>query len=344
MINLKDLTYDELAAFIAECNGEKYRAAQIYSWLYKGAESFEDMSNISKKFAEVLSEKAYISVPHMENKYISKDGTVKYLWKLADGEYVESVVMQYKHGKSICISTQAGCNMGCKFCASTLSGKKRDLTAGEIIDQVIFAIKDGGKISNIVLMGIGEPLDNYDNVIKFLKNVGDERGMNIGYRHISLSTCGIVPKIYELAKENMPITLSISLHAPFDDLRSSIMPVNRKYNINELMKACRDYINVTGRRISFEYTLINNVNDTEKCAKRLAELVHGMLAHINLIPVNEARKNMVRSTDKNIKRFAEMLSVKGVNVTVRRQLGNDIKASCGQLRAKARGENDGQRL
>ncbi len=341
MINLKDLTYDELAEFVAECGGEKYRTAQIYSWLYKGAESFEDMSNISKSFAEKLKKVSYISVPHMENKYISKDGTVKYLWRLGDGEYVESVVMQYKHGKSICISTQAGCNMGCKFCASTLSGKKRDLTSGEIIDQVIFAMKDSGKISNIVLMGIGEPLDNYDNVIKFLRNVGNDKGLNIGYRHISLSTCGIVPKIYDLAKENMPITLSISLHAPFDELRSSIMPINRKYNINELMKACRDYINATGRRISFEYTLINNVNDTEQCAKRLAELVRGMLAHVNLIPVNEARKNMVRSSGENVKKFAGRLSDRGVNVTVRRQLGNDIKASCGQLRAKARGENDG---
>ncbi len=341
MINLKDLTYDELEKFVAEYGGEKYRAAQIYSWLYKGAESFDDMSNISKKFASKLKEVAYISVPHAENKYISKDGTLKYLWRLSDGEYVESVVMEYKHGRSICISTQAGCNMGCKFCASTLSGKKRDLTPGEIIDQVIFAIKDSGKISNIVLMGIGEPLDNYDNVVKFLKNVNNDKGLNIGYRHISLSTCGIVPKIYELAKENMPITLSISLHAPFDDLRSGIMPINRKYNINELMKACRDYIDTTGRRISFEYTLINNINDTERCAKKLAELVKGMLAHVNLIPVNEARKNMIRSTEKNVNKFAEMLSQRNVNVTIRRQLGNDIKASCGQLRAKARGENDG---
>lgn len=340
MINLKDLTYEELEAFVAECGGEKYRTSQIYSWLYKGAESFEDMSNISKKFASKLKEVSYISVPQAENKYISKDGTIKYLWRLGDGEYVESVVMEYKHGRSICISTQAGCNMGCKFCASTLSGKKRDLTPGEIIDQVIFAVKDSGKISNIVLMGIGEPLDNYDNVIKFLKNVNNDKGLNIGYRHISLSTCGIVPKIYELAKENMPITLSISLHAPFDDLRSDIMPVNRKYNITELMEACRHYINITGRRISFEYTLINNVNDTEKCAKKLAELVKGMLAHVNLIPVNEARKNMIRSTEKNVKKFAEMLSQRNINVTIRRQLGNDIKASCGQLRAKARGEND----
>lgn len=341
MINLKDLTYEELAELVAECGGEKYRTAQIYQWLYRGAESFEDMSNISKGFAEKLKCVSYISVPYPQNKYISADGTVKYLWRLSDGEYVESVVMEYKHGRSICISTQAGCNMGCKFCASTLSGKKRDLTAGEIIDQVVFAIKDSGKISNIVLMGIGEPLDNYDNVIKFLKNVNRAEGLNIGYRHISLSTCGIVPKIYDLAKENMPITLSISLHAPFDELRSSIMPINRKYNISELMKACKDYIKTTGRRISFEYTLINNVNDTEQCAKKLADLIRGMLAHVNLIPVNEARKNMIRSTERNVKRFSEMLSEKGINVTVRRQLGNDIKASCGQLRANARGENDG---
>ncbi len=338
MINLKDLTYEELTEFIASMGEKKFRAKQIFAWLHRGVGKFDEMTDISKAFAGKLAENSFISVPEIYAKYISKDGTVKIVWKLSDGEFIESVVMEYKHGKSICISTQAGCNMGCKFCASTVGGKSRDLTAGEILDQVIFAQKECGKISNIVLMGIGEPLDNYDNVIKFLKNVGDENGINIGYRHISLSTCGLVDKIYRLAEEKMPVTLSVSLHAPNDELRSSIMPVNKKYGIAELIRACREYIRITGRRVSFEYTLIRDVNDTAECAAQLAGLLRGMQCHVNLIPVNEAREN-IRQTI-NSRKFKEELERRHINATIRRQLGNDIKASCGQLRAGAKNKSE----
>ncbi len=333
MINLKDLTYGELTEYIVLLGEKKFRAKQIFAWLHKGVESFDEMTDVSKSFAAKLQETAFISVPRVYARYKSKDGTEKIVWQLLDGEFIESVVMQYKHGKSICISTQAGCNMGCKFCASTVGGKIRDLTAGEILDQVIFAEKLCGKISNIVLMGIGEPLDNYENVIKFLRNVGDENGINIGYRHISLSTCGLVDKIYRLAEEKMPVTLSVSLHAPNDKLRSSIMPVNKKYNITQLIEACRAYIEKTGRRVSFEYTLIRDVNDTEECAAALASLLRGMQCHVNLIPVNEARENIKQTV--NQQKFKAALEKRNINATIRRQLGNDIKASCGQLRAKA---------
>ena len=335
MINLKDLTYEELENFIKSEGQPAFRTKQIFTWLYKGAESIDEMTNLSKPLREKLSEKVFVSTPEIRAKYLSKDGTVKYVWELSDGELIESVVMEYKHGRSICISTQAGCNMGCKFCASTVGGKRRDLTPGEIIDQVIFAQKDLDiRISNIVMMGIGEPLDNYDNVIKFLKNVGHPDGLNIGYRHISLSTCGIADKIIKLADEKMPVTLSLSLHAPTDELRESIMPINKKYNIAQVMAACRHYIDKTGRRVSFEYTLIHGKNDSVRHANKLADLVRGMLCHINLIPVNEARENMVRSRKEEIQKFTETLTARGINATVRRQLGADIKASCGQLVAK----------
>ena len=336
MINLKDLSFDELGELIKSIGEKSFRTGQIFSWLSKGVASFEEMSNIPKSLHEKLQSAGYgINAPEIAAKYVSSDGTVKYVWRLIDGECIESVVMSYAHGKSICISTQAGCRMGCRFCASTVGGKVRDLTAGEIIDQVIYAQKDiGERISNIVLMGIGEPLDNYDNVIKFLKNVSDERGLNIGLRHISLSTCGLAEKIYTLADEGLPVTLSVSLHAPFDDMRSEIMPVNNSFNIQSLMKACRYYIEKTGRRISFEYTLIDGKNDTKQCAAALANLVGGMQSHVNLIPVNEARENMKRSSTKNINAFKAELERRRINVTVRRKLGSDIDASCGQLRAK----------
>ncbi|MBR6523613.1 MAG: 23S rRNA (adenine(2503)-C(2))-methyltransferase RlmN [Clostridia bacterium] len=335
MINLKDLTFEELENLIKNEGQPTFRAKQIFSWLYKGAESLEQMSNVPKSLAEKLSEKAMVSVPSIRAKYLSKDGTVKYVWELSDGELIESVVMEYKHGRSICISTQAGCNMGCKFCASTVGGKRRDLSPGEIIDQIIFARKDlDVRISNVVMMGIGEPLDNYDNVIKFLKNVGHPDGLNIGYRHISLSTCGIADKILKFADEKMPVTLSLSLHAPTDELRESIMPVNKKYKIDQVLSACREYIEKTGRRVSFEYTLIHGVNDTPQHAHKLADIIKGMQCHVNLIPVNEARENMVRSGNANVQKFMDTLLKRGVNTTIRRQLGNDIKASCGQLVAK----------
>ncbi|MBR5586918.1 MAG: 23S rRNA (adenine(2503)-C(2))-methyltransferase RlmN [Clostridia bacterium] len=335
MINLKDLTYEELENFIKSEGEPAFRSKQIFSWLYKGVESIDEMTNLSKSLREKLSGKSFVSAPEIRAKYLSVDGTVKYVWELSDGELIESVVMEYKHGRSICISTQAGCNMGCKFCASTVGGKRRDLTPGEIIDQIIFAQKDLDiRISNVVMMGIGEPLDNYDNVIKFLKNVGHPDGLNIGYRHISLSTCGIVDKIIKLADEKMPVTLSLSLHAPTDELRESIMPINKKYNIAQVLDACRHYIEKTGRRVSFEYTLIHGKNDTVWHANKLADLIRGMLCHVNLIPVNEARENMVRSRKAEVQKFTDTLTARGINATVRRQLGNDIKASCGQLVAK----------
>lgn len=335
MINAKDFTYDELSALLME-NGEKsFRAGQVFKWLHSGVTSFDEMTNVPKTLWQKLPD-LYISVPKIERKLVSSDGTVKYLWRLADGECIESVVMNYEHGYSICISTQAGCCMGCKFCASTIGGKIRDLTPGEIEDQIIFAGKDMGvRISNVVLMGIGEPLDNYDNVIKFLRNAGHEKGLNIGMRHITLSTCGLVDKMYALADEGLPITLSVSLHAPTDEIRRSIMPVANKYTIEEIIKACKYYIHKTGRRVSFEYTLIKDVNDSKENAKTLASLVKGMQSHINLIPVNEARKNISRSTGVTINVFKDILASGGVNVTIRRTLGGDINASCGQLRNKS---------
>lgn len=337
MIDLKDLEFCELEEFLKELGEPKFRAKQIFSWLHKGVESFDEMTNISKSTRDKLSEKSYVSTLKIREKYVSKiDKTTKYLFELPDGNCIESVVMYYNHGISICISSQVGCRMGCNFCASTIGGLYRSLTPGEIINQVIFAQKDiGERISNIVMMGIGEPLDNFDNVIKFLKNINCEEGLNIGYRHISLSTCGIVPKIYELAKCQFPITLSVSLHAPNNEIRSSIMPINKKYPIEELMAACRDYIKTTTRRISFEYSLISGVNDSMENADELANLLIGMLAHVNLIPVNKIEeRDYKKGNKKQINDFCERLNKRGVNATIRRELGSDIQASCGQLRKK----------
>lgn len=334
-INLKDLTYDELCQFIESIGEKSFRAKQIFSWLHKGITSFDEMTNISNALKEKLKEKSFVSTLKIERKLVSKiDKTTKYLFKLEDGNMVESVVMYYKHGISICISSQVGCRMGCKFCASTIGGLVRNLTPGEIIDQVIFAQKDiGERISNIVMMGIGEPLDNYDNVIKFLINVNDENGINIGYRHISLSTCGVVKNIYKLMDFDIPITLSVSLHAPSDEVRNQIMPVNKAYNITELIDACKEYIKKTNRRISFEYSMIHGVNDSNEHANMLATLLNGMLCHINLIPVNKVTETGFEKPDrKRIDKFKEILEKRKMNVTVRRELGSDINASCGQLR------------
>ena len=337
MIDLKDLEFCELEEFLKELGEPKFRAKQIFSWLHKGVESFDEMTNISKSTRDKLSEKSYVSTLKIREKYVSKiDKTTKYLFELPDGNCIESVVMYYNHGISICISSQVGCRMGCNFCASTIGGLYRSLTPGEIINQVIFAQKDiGERISNIVMMGIGEPLDNFDNVIKFLKNINCEEGLNIGYRHISLSTCGIVPKIYELAKCQFPITLSVSLHAPNNEIRSSIMPINKKYPIEELIAACRDYIKTTTRRISFEYSLISGVNDSMENADELANLLKGMLAHVNLIPVNKIEeRDYKKGNKKQINDFCERLNKRGVNATILRELGSDIQASCGRLRKK----------
>ena len=337
MIDLKDFEYDELIEYLESIGEKKFRAEQIFSWLHKGAESYSEMTNLSKATREKLEKETYVSTLKIREKYVSRlDGTVKYLFELPDGNCIESVVMRYHHGLTICISSQVGCRMGCRFCASTIGGLYRSLTAGEILNQVIFAQKDiGERISNIVMMGIGEPLDNYDNVIRFLHNVNHEKGLNIGYRHISLSTCGIADKIYDLAKENLPITLTISLHAPNDTVRNTIMPVNHKYNITELLKACKSYVDTTNRRLSFEYSLIHGVNDSMENAKELAGLIKGLHSHVNLIPVNKVEERDYRQGSKaDIIAFRDKLISLGVNATVRRELGADISASCGQLRKK----------
>ncbi len=337
MIDLKDFLYSELEEFLIGLGEKKFRAAQIFKWLHMGVTGYDEMTDISKKLRDKLNEISYVSTLEIERKLVSKiDGTVKYLFRLPDGNCIESVVMRYHHGLTICISSQVGCRMGCRFCASTIGGLYRSLTAGEILNQVIFAQKDlGERISNIVLMGIGEPLDNYDNVVKFLKNVNNEKGINIGLRHITLSTCGLVPGIYRLADENMPITLTISLHAPNDEIRNKIMPVNNKYKINELLEACSEYQKTTGRRLSFEYSLINGVNDSRENARELASKIKPLHAHINLIPVNNVEeRDFKKGTKDEINAFLQCLTEMGVNATIRRELGADISASCGQLRKK----------
>lgn len=343
MTDIKSLTFDELNSEITSIGLPKFRTGQIYSWLHeKGVDSFDEMTNLSKDLREKLKQNYFIPSVKIEDKYVSKiDSTVKYLFKLYDGEYVEAVIMKYKYGYTICISSQVGCKMGCRFCASTLAGFKRNLLPSEMESQLHTAQKDLNiRISHIVLMGIGEPLDNYENVIKFIKTVNNDKGLNISMRDITLSTCGIVPKIYDLANEQMPITLTLSLHAPNDKIRSSMMPVNDKWGVDEAIAACKKYAEKTGRRVSFEYTLINGVNDTEECAKELASKLAGMLCHVNLIPVNDVEeRGNVRSTDKSIKNFCEVLYSLGINATIRRTLGSDINASCGQLRRK---KNEGE--
>ncbi|MFQ7291731.1 MAG: 23S rRNA (adenine(2503)-C(2))-methyltransferase RlmN [Monoglobales bacterium] len=340
MIDLKDFEFDELSAYLNELGEPKFRAKQIFSWLHKGVEDYDDMTNISKATREKLRKNTYVSTLKIREKYVSKlDGTVKYLFELPDKNCIESVVMRYHHGLTICISSQVGCRMGCRFCASTIGGLYRSLTTGEILNQVIFAQKDmGERISNIVIMGIGEPLDNYDNIVKFLHNVNNENGINIGYRHITLSSCGVVSGIYKLAEEKLPITLTISLHAPNDKIRDTIMPINHKWNISELMKACKVYADTTGRRISFEYSLIHGVNDSIENAKELARLIKPLHGHVNLIPVNKVEeRDFHKGSAQDIRAFCDMLISLGINATVRRELGSDISASCGQLRKKILG-------
>ncbi len=337
-IDIRSLNYEELAEEIKSLGLPKFRTDQIYSWLYeKGVRDFSEMSNLSKDLRQTLDNRFVIKNCTIDTKLCSKlDETVKYLFELGKGEYIECVVMKYKYGYSICVSTQLGCKMGCKFCASAIGGFKRHLTASDILSEIYTAQRDLGiKISHIVLMGTGEPLDNFDNVMRFLELVTDEKGLNISMRHISLSTCGVVPRIYELAEKKLGLTLSVSLHAPNDKIRSQTMPVNSKWNIDELLTACRYYTKLTSRRISFEYAMIDSFNDSVGCAEELASRLSGMLCHINLIPVNNVRENNYeRSNDKNIKRFISVLERHGLTVTVRRTLGSDINASCGQLRAK----------
>ena len=342
-IDLLSLFTNELEEYIISIGEPKYRAKQLFSQMHKGI-SPADMTNISKATKQKLDQSAFFYLPAIRRKLVSAlDGTVKYLFELSDGNCVESVVMRYKHGNTICVSSQVGCRMGCAFCASTIGGKVRDLLASEILGQILKAQTDmGERISNIVMMGIGEPLDNYTNVMRFLRLVGMEEGINIGYRHISLSTCGIVDKIDALAKEDLPITLSISLHASDDATRSSIMPINKKWNIESLLDACRRYYNSSGRRISFEYTLISGKNDTPEAALELSKLLNRKLRisksdsfpiHVNLIPVNPVNETEFSASDKQaVTRFASVLEKNGIRATVRRRLGADINASCGQLR------------
>jgi len=337
MINLLDMTCEEVTNYLISQNEPKFRGKQIYSWLYKGISSFEDMLNIPKSLREKLTENCTLGQLEISEKFVSDiDETRKYLLQSNDGNYIETVLMKYHHGYTLCVSSQVGCRMGCKFCASTLNGKVRDLTPGEIIGQILAVQNDlGERISNIVMMGIGEPLDNYDNVMKFLEIVSSPEGLNIGMRHISLSTCGLVPKIYQLADEKLQITLSISLHATDDKMRSSIMPVNNKYNIEKLIDACRYYIEKTNRRISFEYTLISGVNDNIETADALIKLLSGMLCHVNLIPVNAVSETGFKKTDrKKVEAFQARLEKNGISATIRREMGSDISAACGQLRNK----------
>lgn len=341
--DIKSMNQTEIAEVCNSLGLPSYRAGQIFKWLQQsGVTDYDEMTNLPKALREKLAEEYPIHGCEIELKHSSKiDETVKYLFRLHDGNFIESVLMKYKYGYTLCISSQVGCKMGCMFCASTKSGCVRNLTPGEMVGQIHAAQRDSGvRVSHVVMMGMGEPLDNFDNAMRFLSLVGDENGLNIGMRNISLSTCGIVPRIYELMERELQITLSVSLHAPETELRSKIMPVNRKYPLSELMKACRDYTDKTSRRISFEYAMIAGLNDTKECALALAKLVKGMLCHINLIPANEIEESShKRSSEKTLNEFCDVLRSRGINVTVRRSLGSDIDASCGQLRSKREKQN-----
>ena len=335
MIDLKSMTQEEMRSFFQEMGQPKFRAKQVFQWLHRGASGFQEMSNIPKTLQQQLAQTCRLSVPEVVRRQESKlDGTIKYLWRLWDGNCIETVLMRYHHGNTICVSCQVGCNMGCVFCASTLGGKVRDLAPSEILDQVIFTQKDSGvRISNIVMMGIGEPLDNYENVMQFLRLVNDPDGLNIGMRHISLSTCGLVNKIDKLADSELQLTLSVSLHAPDDETRSRLMPVNRSVSVERLMRSCRSYFEKTGRRISYEYAVIDGVNDSDWQADLLAELLKGQPAHVNLIPLNNVEESPLKPSPR-VRQFQQRLDQQGITATVRRKLGGDIDASCGQLRRK----------
>lgn len=336
MTDLKSMTIEEMEAMLKTMGQPSFRAGQVFSWLHRGVTSFDEMTNLPKILRERLSAECFISHPVVERKQESAiDGTIKYLWKLADGNCIETVLMRYQHGNTVCISCQVGCRMGCAFCASTLGGKIRDLTPSEMLDQVLFTQLDSGaEISNIVLMGIGEPLDNFDTVMRFLSLVNHPKGMNIGMRHISLSTCGLAEKIDKLAEYGLQLTLSVSLHAPDDETRNRIMPVNRSVGVKKLMDTCRRYFETTGRRISYEYAMIDGVNDSDSQADLLASLLKGTPGHVNLIPLNHVEESPLKPS-RRVAAFQKRLESHGVTVTVRRRLGSDIDASCGQLRRKA---------
>ena len=335
MPDLKSMTPEELEVYFKELGQPKFRAMQVFRWLHQGVESFDGMTNLPKALRETLKAECILTVPRVERKQVSQlDGTIKYLWRLGDGNCVETVLMRYRHGNTVCVSSQVGCNMGCVFCASTLGGKVRDLTPAEILDQVIFTKKDSGEaISNIVMMGIGEPLDNFDHVLRFLTLVNHPEGINIGMRHISLSTCGLVNKIDKLAQLGLQLTLSVSLHAPDDETRSRLMPVNRAVGVDLLMETCRRYFETTGRRISYEYAMVDGVNDGDEQADQLSRLLKGQPGHVNLIPLNEVAESLLKPS-RRVRQFQQRLESHGVTATVRRKLGGDIDASCGQLRRK----------
>ena len=328
---------EEIEQELVKLGEPKFRAGQVFEWLHKGVRDFDQMSNLPRALREKLRLNYRLYQPKVLRKQVSQlDGTIKYLWELEDGNAVETVVMQYKHGNTVCVSSQVGCRQGCAFCASTIGGLVRCLEASEILDEVLFSQLDSGlQISNIVLMGIGEPLDNFDNVMRFLELVNHPKGMNIGMRHISLSTCGLIERFDDLARRDLQLTLSVSLHAPDDETRSRLMPANRGRGVQKLMDACRSYYERTGRRISFEYAMIDGVNDTEKHARLLAREAKSLAAHVNLIPLNHVEERQFRpSTSGHMKAFIKILEDEGVNVTVRRRLGSDVDASCGQLRRK----------
>ncbi len=342
MIDLKSMTLPELRELLVSMGEPAFRGKQLFSWLSRGAESFDEMMNLPLALRERLKAEYILTPPEAIRKQESKDGTIKYLWRLADGNCVESVLMRYRHGNTVCISSQVGCRMGCAFCASTIAGKVRDLTPGELLDQVIFTQKDSGAVlSNIVLMGIGEPMDNLDNVLRFLELVNCPDGMNIGMRHISLSTCGVIPGIQRLAELSLQLTLSVSLHAPDSETRSRIMPVNRAYDVEELFAVCQDYFRKTGRRISFEYAMIDGVNDHDWQADLIAKRLRGMPGHMNLIPLNDVEESPFYPSRRTAA-FQKRLESHGVTVTIRRSLGGDIDAACGQLRRKAQKGEDSQ--
>ncbi len=329
------MTREEIAACLQKLQQPRFRAGQVFRWLHRGVTSFDEMSDLPKDLRARLAEIFTITAPVVERKQVSAlDGTIKYLWRLGDGNCVETVLMRYHHGNTVCVSSQVGCNMGCVFCASTLGGKVRDLAPSEILDQVLFTQIDSGEpVSNIVLMGIGEPLENFENVLRFLELVNHPDGLNIGMRHISLSTCGLTEKIDKLASYGLQLTLSVSLHAPTDELRSRLMPVNRAVGVEKLMETCRRYFETTGRRISYEYALIDGVNDGDGQADALIALLKGQPGHVNLIPLNHVEESPLRPS-RRVRQFQQRLEEHGVTATVRRKLGGDIDASCGQLRRK----------
>ncbi len=340
---LKSMTQPEIAAVLKEMNQPAFRAKQVYTWLHKGVRSYEEMTNLPKSLRDALAQSYPLCPPQVVRRQESaRDGTIKYLWRLSDGNCVETVLMRYHYGNTVCISTEVGCAMGCAFCASTLGGLVRRLEPCEMLDQVLFTQVDSGlPISHIVLMGIGEPLDNFDNVMRFLELVNSPDGMNISMRHISLSTCGLVPKIDMLAQKKLQLTLSVSLHAPSDEIRNTIMPVNKAYPTEELLQACRRYYAATNRRISFEYAMIDGVNDSQDDARLLIKRLKGLPAHMNLIPLNHVEESPLKpSSRKAVLRFQQILEEGGIPATVRRTLGGDIDASCGQLRRKYTKEQD----